>query len=168
MTRPVLVKKKLLVLPSQHPYELLSRTYVVGSHYEMYGEISPSRTKLLALTMRRMVRSAHLAPMLLASTMRRMVRSAHLALMMLVFTMRRIFRSAHLALMLLAFTMRRMVISPSRTLFYTLHCSVLDFNVSDIPTRIYMNIALSRFLHNHGNIATEGSPTLISNDFKGS
>ena len=38
----------------------------------------------------------------------------------------------------------------------------------------YMNIALRRFLHNHGNIATEGSrkpglcPTLISNDFKGS
>ena len=37
---------------------------------------------------------------------------------------------------------------------------------------IYMNIALRRFLHNHGNIATEGSPkpglcpTLISNDFK--
>ena len=39
-----------------------------------------------------------------------------------------------------------------------------------------MNIALRRFLHNHGNIATEGSskpglhvyPTLISNDFKGS
>ena len=36
-----------------------------------------------------------------------------------------------------------------------------------------MNIALRRFLHNHGNIATEGStkpglcPTLISNDFKG-
>ena len=36
----------------------------------------------------------------------------------------------------------------------------------------YMNIALRRFLHNHGNIATEGSPkpgqcpTLISNDFK--
>ena len=34
-----------------------------------------------------------------------------------------------------------------------------------------MNIALRRFLHNHGNIATEGSPkpelcpTLISNDF---
>ena len=38
----------------------------------------------------------------------------------------------------------------------------------------YMNIALHRFLHNHGNIATEGSPkpglrpTLISNDSKGS
>ena len=38
----------------------------------------------------------------------------------------------------------------------------------------WMNIALRRFLHNHGNIATEGSPkpglcpTLISNDFKGS
>ena len=38
----------------------------------------------------------------------------------------------------------------------------------------YMNIALRRFLHNHGDIATEGSPkpglcrTLISNDFKGS
>ena len=37
-----------------------------------------------------------------------------------------------------------------------------------------MNIALRRFLHNHGNIATEGSPkpglcpTLNSNDFKGS
>ena len=37
-----------------------------------------------------------------------------------------------------------------------------------------MNIALRRFLHNHGNIATEGSPspglypTLISNGFKGS
>ena len=37
----------------------------------------------------------------------------------------------------------------------------------------YMNIALRRFLHNHGNIATAGSPklglcpTLISNDFKG-
>ena len=37
-----------------------------------------------------------------------------------------------------------------------------------------MNIALRRFLHNHGNIATEGSPkpglypTLFSNDFKGS
>ena len=37
-----------------------------------------------------------------------------------------------------------------------------------------MNIALRRFLHNHGNIATEGSPepglcpTLILNDFKGS
>ena len=36
-----------------------------------------------------------------------------------------------------------------------------------------MNIALRRFLHNHGNIATEGRPklglcpTLISNDFKG-
>ena len=36
------------------------------------------------------------------------------------------------------------------------------------------HIALRRFLHNHGNIATEGSPkpglcpTLISNDFKGS
>ena len=35
-----------------------------------------------------------------------------------------------------------------------------------------MNIALRRFLHDHGNIATEGSlkpglcPTLISNDFK--
>ena len=35
------------------------------------------------------------------------------------------------------------------------------------------NIASRRFLHNHGNIATEGSPkpglcpTLISNDFKG-
>ena len=35
-------------------------------------------------------------------------------------------------------------------------------------------IALRRFLHNHSNIATEGSPkpglcpTLISNDFKGS
>ena len=39
---------------------------------------------------------------------------------------------------------------------------------------IYMNIALRRFLHNHDNIATEGSPkpgvcpTLISNDFQGS
>ena len=39
---------------------------------------------------------------------------------------------------------------------------------------LYMNIVLRRFLHNHGNIATEGSPkpglcpTLISNDFKGS
>ena len=39
---------------------------------------------------------------------------------------------------------------------------------------LYMNIALRRFLHNHGNITTEGSskpglcPTLISNDFKGS
>ena len=39
---------------------------------------------------------------------------------------------------------------------------------------LYINIALRRFLHNHGNIATEGSPkvrlcpTLISNDFKGS
>ena len=39
---------------------------------------------------------------------------------------------------------------------------------------IYMNIVLRRFLHNPGNIATEGSPnpglcpTLISNDFKGS
>ena len=38
----------------------------------------------------------------------------------------------------------------------------------------FMNIALRRFLHNHSNIATEGSPktrlchTLISNDFKGS
>ena len=38
---------------------------------------------------------------------------------------------------------------------------------------VYMNIVLRRFLHNHGNIATEGSPkpglrpTLISNDFKG-
>ena len=37
-----------------------------------------------------------------------------------------------------------------------------------------MNIALRRFLHNHGNIATERSmkpglcPTIISNDFKGS
>ena len=37
-----------------------------------------------------------------------------------------------------------------------------------------MNIALRRFLHYLGNIATEGSPkpglcpTLISNDFKGS
>ena len=37
-----------------------------------------------------------------------------------------------------------------------------------------MNIALRRFLYNHGNIATEGNPkpglcpTLISNDFKGS
>ena len=37
-----------------------------------------------------------------------------------------------------------------------------------------MNIALCRFLHNHGNNATEGSPdqglcpSLISNDFKGS
>ena len=37
-----------------------------------------------------------------------------------------------------------------------------------------MNIVLRRFLHNHGNIATEGSPnpglcpTLILNDFKGS
>ena len=37
-----------------------------------------------------------------------------------------------------------------------------------------MNIALRRFLHNHGNIATKGSlkpglcPTLILNDFKGS
>ena len=37
-----------------------------------------------------------------------------------------------------------------------------------------MNIAFRRFLHNHGNIATEGSPkpglcpTLISKDFKGS
>ena len=35
------------------------------------------------------------------------------------------------------------------------------------------DIALRRLLHNHGNIATEGSPkpglcpTLISNDFKG-
>ena len=35
-----------------------------------------------------------------------------------------------------------------------------------------MNIALRRFLHNHGNIATEGSPkpglcpTLISNSFE--
>ena len=42
------------------------------------------------------------------------------------------------------------------------------------PQYIYMNIALRRFLHNHDNIATEGSPTpglcstLISNDFKGS
>ena len=39
---------------------------------------------------------------------------------------------------------------------------------------IYMNIALRRLLHNHGNISTEGSskpglfPTLISNEFKGS
>ena len=39
---------------------------------------------------------------------------------------------------------------------------------------IHMNIALRRFLHNHGNIATEGSPkpglcpTLISNDFNSS
>ena len=37
-----------------------------------------------------------------------------------------------------------------------------------------VNIVLCRFLHNHGNIATEGTPkpglcpTLISNDFKGS
>ena len=39
---------------------------------------------------------------------------------------------------------------------------------------MWVNIALRRFLHYHGNIATEGSPkpglcpTLISNDFKGS
>ena len=39
---------------------------------------------------------------------------------------------------------------------------------------LYMNIALRRLLHNHGNIATEGSPkpglcpTLISNDLNGS
>ena len=39
---------------------------------------------------------------------------------------------------------------------------------------LYMNIDLRRLLHNHGNIATEGSQkpglcsTLISNDFKGS
>ena len=38
----------------------------------------------------------------------------------------------------------------------------------------YVNIALRRFLHNHGNIATEGSPkpglcpTLILNNLKGS
>ena len=38
----------------------------------------------------------------------------------------------------------------------------------------YINIVLRRFLHNHGNIGTEGSPklglcpTLISKDFKGS
>ena len=37
-----------------------------------------------------------------------------------------------------------------------------------------VNIALRRFLHNHGNISTEGRPkpglypTLISNNFKGS
>ena len=37
----------------------------------------------------------------------------------------------------------------------------------------WVNIALHRFLHNYGNIVTEGSPksgpcpTLISNDFKG-
>ena len=37
-----------------------------------------------------------------------------------------------------------------------------------------VNIALRRFLHNHGNIGTEGSPkprlcpTLFLNDFKGS
>ena len=43
-----------------------------------------------------------------------------------------------------------------------------------MPEYIYMNIALRRFLHNHGNIATKISPkpglcpTLISNDFKGS
>ena len=39
---------------------------------------------------------------------------------------------------------------------------------------ICLYIALRRFLHNHGNIATEGipkpglCPTLFSNDFKGS
>ena len=45
------------------------------------------------------------------------------------------------------------------------------FNRLKTRPTIYMNIALRRFLHNHGNIATEGSPkpglypTLISNDF---
>ena len=44
----------------------------------------------------------------------------------------------------------------------------------DVIPGIYINIALRRFLHNHGNIAPEGSPkpglrpTLILNDFKGS
>ena len=46
--------------------------------------------------------------------------------------------------------------------------------VSPTLDHMNMNIALRRFLHNHGNIATEGSPkpglcpTLILNDFKGS
>ena len=52
--------------------------------------------------------------------------------------------------------------------FDQFHCNttkVMNMNI---------NIALRRFLHNHGNIATEGSPkpglcpTLISNDFEGS
>ena len=54
---------------------------------------------------------------------------------------------------------------------------VLDlfFMIRDtIAGKIDMNIALRRFLHTHGNIATEGSPKpglchiLISNDLKGS
>ena len=50
---------------------------------------------------------------------------------------------------------------------YKYHSIILTIHVN-------MNNALRRFLHNHGNIATEGSPkpglcpTLISNDFKGS
>ena len=48
------------------------------------------------------------------------------------------------------------------------------FSHHDPAGVVYMNIALCRFLRNHDNIATEGSPkpglcpTLISNDFKGS
>ena len=54
---------------------------------------------------------------------------------------------------------------------YTVHTSSIRIIVI---CYVYMNITLRRFLHNHGNNATEGSPkpglcpTLISNGFKGS
>ena len=49
----------------------------------------------------------------------------------------------------------------------------MNYTIS-LAEYLHMNIALRRFLHNYGNIATEGSPkpgrcpTFISNDFKGS
>ena len=49
-----------------------------------------------------------------------------------------------------------------------------DHDRSLTDPHMNMKIVLRRFLHNHGNMATEGSPkpglcpTLISNDFKGS
>ena len=55
----------------------------------------------------------------------------------------------------------------------TVHHDDLLLIVRIVQLELYMNIALRCFLHNHGDIATEGSPkpglcpTLISNDFKG-
>ena len=58
-------------------------------------------------------------------------------------------------------------------LFANLPIARQYWNVN-VNMNMNMNIALRRFLHNHGNIATERSPkpglcpTLISNDLKGS
>ena len=45
--------------------------------------------------------------------------------------------------------------------WYSSFCSTLWIRGQNYFWRMYMNIALRRFLHNHGNIATKGSPNRV-------